>query len=386
MKDDNINNVAIQNSHEYIDLGLSSGNLWATCNIGAEKPEDAGNYYAWGETKPKEQYEENNCKMLNRLIQNIAGDEVYDVARKELGEGWSIPNREDFNELCSECTWTIVEQNGIYGYLVTGVNGNSIFLPGAGCRFSVALINAYEGLYWTSDDTYCLKVSSNGFCIREYDRMYGLCIRAVYKTGNKSTTHAIQKNPITYTPITSIDEEENNQGDMYVDLSLPSGTKWASCNLGANTCEETGIFYTWGEQPATRIGNKYVQNRERENIIENSQFDTAHWNYGGNWHTPTKDDFEELRKHCKWSWTTHNGVKGYKVTGINGNSIFLPVTGFYCGMELDDADTHGYYWSINPDSNFVRDAYFLYFNESGYYIGTGSRYYRRCVRPVYKQK
>lgn len=124
------------NGHEYVDMGLSV--KWATCNVGASKPEDYGDYYAWGETEVKDDYSESNyayCKRsflrtkYDSLGGNIAGTE-FDVARKKWGSTWRLPTHTEQDELINNCTLTWTRQKGVNGYKVTSKkNGNSIFLP-----------------------------------------------------------------------------------------------------------------------------------------------------------------------------------------------------------------------------------------------------------------
>ena len=118
------------NGHEYVDLGLSV--KWATCNVGASKPEDYGNYYAWGETSTKSTYYEINSKTCGKQMNDIKGNSQYDAARANWGGTWRLPTRAELEELKNKCTWTWTAQNGVKGYKVTGPNGNSIFLPAAG--------------------------------------------------------------------------------------------------------------------------------------------------------------------------------------------------------------------------------------------------------------
>ena len=148
------------NGHEYVDLGLPSGLKWATCNVGANKPEDYGDYFAWGELKPKQEYNEQtyehyrsflgiNRKMV--FLGEISGNTQYDTARVKWGGKWRIPTIEELQELCDKCTWTWMSQNGVEGYKVTGPNGNSIFLPAAGHRYGSSLDYAGSGGdYWSS--------------------------------------------------------------------------------------------------------------------------------------------------------------------------------------------------------------------------------------------
>lgn len=149
------------NGHEYVDLGLPSGLKWATCNVGANKPEDYGDYFAWGELKPKQEYTDQtyehyrssflgiNRKMV--FLGEISGNTQYDTARVKWGGKWRIPTEAELQELCDKCTWTWMSQNGVEGYKVTGPNGNSIFLPAAGYRGGSSLYYAgSDGSYWSS--------------------------------------------------------------------------------------------------------------------------------------------------------------------------------------------------------------------------------------------
>lgn len=117
--------------HDYVDLGLSV--KWATCNVGASSPSGRGNYYAWGETGTKSEYEYGNYKyyMDGKIIDigtNISGTK-YDAARVNWGGTWRMPTLEDFEELKNRCTWTWTTQYGEEGFRIMGPNGKSIFLP-----------------------------------------------------------------------------------------------------------------------------------------------------------------------------------------------------------------------------------------------------------------
>ena len=137
--------------YEYVDLGLPSGLKWATCNVGAESPEDYGDYYAWGETSTKSEYTKENSLTYGKSMSDISGNITYDVARKKWGSSWRLPTRSEFEELIDNCEWTWTTQNGKRGYKVTGPNGNNIFLPAAGCRYGSSLDYVGEGgLCWSS--------------------------------------------------------------------------------------------------------------------------------------------------------------------------------------------------------------------------------------------
>ena len=153
-----------QKVHEWVDLGLSV--KWATCNIGADRPEDYGDYFAWGETRPKSTYNWSNCfDCLDdegdswgtyRLggQTRITPTSGHDTARENWCGSWRMPTDEEFEELCDEnkCDWTWTSQGGHKGYLVTSkINGNSIFLPAAGWRSGTdRLFVGVDGYYWSS--------------------------------------------------------------------------------------------------------------------------------------------------------------------------------------------------------------------------------------------
>lgn len=119
-----------------VDLGLSV--YWASCNLGATKPEEYGDYYAWGETSPKSSYTEGNYSYYNKSTAQYIdiGDDIsgtqYDAATVNLGSEWRMPTRTEMSELVDQCTWEWTQVSGINGYKVTGPNGNSIYLPAAG--------------------------------------------------------------------------------------------------------------------------------------------------------------------------------------------------------------------------------------------------------------
>jgi hypothetical protein len=173
------------NGHDYVDLGLPSGTLWATCNVGADTPEGYGNYFAWGETQPKNYYEwstynysygshttitkycYNSNYGYNGFTDNLTTLESSDdAATANWGTGWRMPTEADWRELMNNttCTWTT--QNGVNGRLFTAANGNSIFIPAAGCRYGNGLNYAgSRGYYRTSslDMNYPDDAESFGF-------------------------------------------------------------------------------------------------------------------------------------------------------------------------------------------------------------------------------
>lgn len=167
-----------ENVHECVDLGLSV--KWATCNVGANSPSDYGEYYAWGETNTKSRYDWDNCfdcldsynsgLVDSWIIYKIGGQTQitpisgHDTARENWGGKWRMPTEAEIEELCKKCTWIWTTKNDHKGYLVTGKNGNSIFLPAAGWRFgSVFGSVGIDGSYWSSTLSSSVSKSANLF-------------------------------------------------------------------------------------------------------------------------------------------------------------------------------------------------------------------------------
>ena len=174
-------------------------------------------------------------------------------------------------------------------------------------------------------------------------------------------------------------------GHEYVDLGLPSGLKWAICNVGANLPSEYGDYYAWGETTTKSdysSSNCVTYGQEMGDISGNPQYDAARANWGGTWRMPTKAEFDELLNKCTWRWTTQGGNNGYKVTGPNGNSIFLPAAGYRLGTSLYYAGSFGYCWSSTPNESTTQGAYDLYFGSDYHDTNWHDRYYGRSVRPV----
>ena len=189
--------------HEYVDLGLPSGTLWATCNVGANAPEEYGDYFAWGETEPKDVYNWSTYKWCNGSSTTLTKyctnssygtvdnkkelDPEYDAAYVNWGENWRMPTYDQQTELRTKCTWTWTTQNGVNGRLVTGPNGNSLFLPAAGYRYGSSFGDAGSwGIYWShtlyssnTRNAYGVYFDSGDVDWCNESRCYGFTVRAV---------------------------------------------------------------------------------------------------------------------------------------------------------------------------------------------------------------
>ena len=205
-------------------------------------------------------------------------------------------------------------------------------------------------------------------------------------------------------------------GDIYVFSSVKSFTTedipegavdlglsvlWASCNVGAESPEEYGGYYAWGETEektdyswstykwcngSSTTLTKYCTSSSYGTVDNKTTLDpeddVAHVQWGGNWRMPTLDEMKELINQCTWEWTTMNGVKGYLVTGPNGNSVFLPAAGYRFGTDVDGRGSYGLYRSATLGEDGSDDAFYLLFS-SGYHAWN---FYIRVngypVRPV----
>lgn len=201
--------------------------------------------------------------------------------------------------------------------------------------------------------------------------------------------------------------EEN--GHTWVDLGIPSGIKWASCNVGAEKPEDVGNYYAWGEvfpkDDYSLATYKYANGTSKKDpkltkyctslydgdngFTDNKttldpEDDAAHVNWGGSWRMPTDAEWAELVTNCTWTWTTKNGINGYQVTSkTNSNSIFLPAASYRYDTVLDDVGNIGYYWSSSLYEHYPVNASSLYFGSD--YVSRysyGYRYVGLSVRPV----
>ena len=175
-------------------------------------------------------------------------------------------------------------------------------------------------------------------------------------------------------------------GHDYVDLGL--SVKWATCNVGASTPGDYGNYYAWGETTTKSIytkENSATYGKQMSNIAGNPTYDAARKKWGSPWRLPTNAEFRELIDNCTWEWTTRNGHNGYKVTSKkNGNSIFLPATGWRVGTESNNQGSDGFYWSATPYESPTDYAYNLRFYEGYRDTPWSGRYFGFSVRPVSK--
>ena len=455
--------------YDYVDLGLPSGTLWATCNLGASKPEDYGNYYAWGETETKkryswENYEHGNGNSRSKKLSKYCdiSSEGYngytdsltelqmgdDPAASNWGNGWRTPSKAQWDELLANTTQKWTKQNKVNGCLFTSkANGQTLFIPAAGCyEYRDCLAGGY---YWSRSlhtvspyYVWYLNFNSDDCNVSNYIRFYGFSVRPVrekpeifqimtdYSEEEQkedaafkdcSTIAACEDYLKTYPEGRYVEEVRAKKAELeakaaqtsltgiangheWVDLDLPSGTLWATCNVGASSPEDYGNYYAWGEtstkstydwesyryaQGTTLVDprlTKYCSksfdgnNGFTDNLTTlQASDDAATANWGSGWRTPSKAQWVELKNNTTNTRTTRNEVKGSLFTSKkNGQSVFLPTAG---GRWYSDLDSYGDYWSRSLSEDIVRARYLRVYSEDCY-MGYCVRCEGFSVRPV----
>ena len=413
--------------HAYVDLGLPSGLLWATCNVGADNPEDYGDYFAWGETQTKDaytwstyQYCSGSFNMLTKyctypsygydgftdnLITLLPED---DAAVAIWGNGWRMPTKEEWNELCYNTTVTWTMQNGVNGRLFTALNGNSLFLPAAGCYSNNSLLDlGYEGAYWSSllytDYPYSawkFYFSSGGYnTYNAHSRDNGLSVRAVRSPGQNTTPIGAINGKFTIN--SNGDQVYFSQGNLqYIGSASTPYWKFADHQwdiLGTTTGQNSSSqnvdrdLFGWGTsgynhgancyQPwstSTSYSDYYAYGSSTYNLYD--QTGKADWGYnpiinGGNqanqWRTLTQPEWVYVFN----TRTTSSGIRyaKAKVNNVNG-VILLPDDWSSDTYSLSDINSSDASYSSNTITSsqwsVLEQAGAVFLPAAGYRFGT----------------
>ena len=239
---------------------------------------------------------------------------------------------------------------------------------------------------WQSSDTNVAEVNQSGKVIANANGTCVITCRATDGSGVKATCQVT---------VGSSGQQDNHE---YVDLGLPSGTKWATGNVGASKPEEYGDYFAWGETTPKNTYNwstyfdtddggstfkKYNNNGGLTELLPEDDAATANW--GSGWQMPSSDQIKELcnSSYTTSEWTQLNGVNGRKVTSkSNGNSIFLPAAGSCDAYGLGRAGSNGIYWSSSLYPYDCSYACNLFFSSGDWGLYRNYRYYGQSVRPV----
>lgn len=363
---------------EYVDLGLPSGNLWAACNLGASSPEQYGDYYAWGEVEPKQEYTYPNHKWYkegapsqgftkyNNEDGKLTLEDEDDAVIQKLGNGWRTPTLADFRELTNQKLTTIkkTKLNGVAGYQITSKkNKKSIFIPFAG--FKRDKLQTRE----ISVDEEVAVCMTN---IRRIDYMVYNAWSFAFQNDRIGRYGKLRPDGISIRPVKGPGVPVPNN---CVDLGLDSGLLWAKCNMGTTDPTEPGDYYAWGETSTKKkyYCDNYKHFKVKSNIevlkynekdgkeVLDLNDDAANAYLGVGYRIPTKEDWEELLEDCEWEVVTttlpeivdpsqKKVIARWKVTGPNGNSIVLPTTS---GFKADG-------WGVQPDYDIYYTTANLY--------------------------
>ena len=312
-----------------------------------------------------------------------------------LPDNWTCPSGVTFKsgtydgDRCIECfgyyqkfgasEWEKLEASGV------------VFLPISGARFESTILNMLDyGAYWAATDidpgtAYDFFFTSSRVTIANNIRYYGQSVRLV-RESNNNTDNEDTGDDKPVKPDEGEDSSLNANGHEYVDLGLPSGTLWATMNIGATAPENYGNYYAWGEitTKSSYTSSNYTYSSNPATLPLSKDVASVSW--GGDWRMPTQEELDELLTECTWTWVVKNGLNGYNVTGSNGNSIFLPAAGYRYNSDLKSTASSGFYWSSSICSSNSDNAYALGFNSGYIYWTTGSRDYARSVRPVLSAK
>lgn len=415
----------------YVDLGLPSGNLWAECNLGASSPEAYGDYYAWGEVEPKQEYTKSNHKWYkegapsqgftkyNNEDGKLTLEDEDDAVIQKLGNGWRTPTLADFRELTNQ-KYTTIEKttlNGVAGYQITSKkNGKSIFIPCAGFKNSEKPQTRF-----LSDDEEVAVCMTN---LRRIDNMVYNAWTFAFQNDRIGRYGKRRPDGISIRPVKGPGVPVPNN---CVDLGLASGLLWAKCNMGTTDPTKLGDYYAWAEistkkkySAETYKHYKWADyklkrikkyNAEDGKTVIDPDDDAARVNLGVGYRIPTQEDWEELLDDCIWEPVTitlpeimdpsqTKTIARWKVTGPSGNSIILPMTG---GFEFAGGYSHNdknntYYTTANlspaeklPDDDKYREAVALtwsFFAESDGsvkypWFASTRRVFGIVVRPVF---
>ena len=492
----------------YVDLGLSV--KWARYNVGAAAETNYGDYFAWGELRPKSSYNSDWSNYLwgkGPAFTKYTGSD-YNVLQKEddaayaaLGGKFRMPTLAEIKELLAtkrnttDYTWTwcdgVSEKyqgSGVRGWKIKkNVGGATIFLPAAGYRLggSLNLDGSYVN-YWSSsldaDDTnnaWGLLLTSGGVGTYDYHRYLGFTVRPVHGSGIKVTKVELDEatleldfrgsgkltatvspanasnravvwtssNPYvaevapdgtvtgkepgkaTITVTTSdgghtatceVTVKSNHNGYEYVDLGLPSGLKWAACNVGASSPEEYGDYFAWGEGTAKTdyawatytthskgtdssltkycqvAGYAYNGQTDALTTLEAAD-DAATKLWGGIWRMPTREEIGELlatrsdTQNYKWTWCDGSAEQynnttavGWKIERLSSPeaTLFLPAGGHRSGS-ISYYGPFGGYWSSSLGTDKPSRAWVMSFRSDYALTGIDQRCIGRTVRPVF---
>lgn len=395
------------NNYDYVDLGLPSGTLWATCNVGANAPEEYGDYFAWAEVVTKTSYNWDSyayCNGTGNQLTKYCNQSDYgyngftdaltlllpsdDAAAINCGVDWCMPTDAQWEELIQNTTNAWVTLNGVGGRLFTAANGESIFLPASGCYYGANLVGVggYGG-YWSSSlfidnpsRAWCLNFHSGNGNMSDYDRSSGQSVRPV--RSNPGGTGEAPQGAINgkFTINADGNQVYFSQGNLQY---ISSSNTWRFADNQWDHFGNDSDHFNFG------VGNNLSNNivNGGMGVINWRKLTVDEWNYIFN----TRETISGIR----WAKGVVNGTNGvillpddwntsnYSLNGINGGTynsniissatwissfeskgaVFLPAAGYYNNEYYEGVGDIGYYWSSTPWIDGI--SYFVFFTSDG---------------------
>ena len=421
---------------ELVDLGLSV--KWASCNVGATSPEQQGKTCAWADPAWSGTTDATAPINISASPYDMARAKwggkwriPMDIEIKELIDSctWT------WMTFKGATGYKVTGPNGNSIFLPAS-SGNNYYWSGTRTRAGGNY--AFSLDIYSSGHEYTVSKTANQFTVRPVQGEYPLSVAidsiksvsqvgavVYYSVKGTKNPHNILKTGVIYGTSASLSSSEGTKlessnirdgsysigiiglqvgticycrGYMQIDSTYYYGdvksfttkdyekagdavdfglsVKWASYNVGATTPEEYGGYYGWADATGTKTSTNLddYPSANPPSEISGTEYDIARAKWGGNWRMPTSTEYKELLDSCTWTWTTQNGVKGYKVVGKNGNSIFLPAAGGRGGTEVLNVGSDGFYWSgtlgeidKTLGESDVNRAYCLYFTDYGYH-------------------
>lgn len=456
----------------WVDLGLPSGKLWAEVNVGATSEEERGDYFAWGETAPKTNYnwstyaysngsqytltKYNSSSSYGTVDNKTTLEATDDAATVNFGASAYMPSEADWNELVNNSTITLATRNGVKGQLFVGTNGNSIFLPANGFYNSTSRQYATSyGYYWSSTRYttsyqakrwYFSATDQSTRAVGNMNRFIGMGVRAVRNASSCAAQYTVTANVATgQSAMGSVsgggsycqyqkttlratanagymfkrwsDGETTNPRTVYVtgnatytaefeefvitwvDMGLPSGTLWASVNVGATNMEDYGDYYAWGEltTKTNYSWSTYAHGNSTSNITKYNASDglatlqpvddIATLTYGSGAAIPTATEWLELNNYTNFTTVTQNGVSGALLTStVNGRTLFFPYAGYKVNSTIISNNTASCLWTSTRGSSVANGRHTYINSNTSRQVSTGVERYQgfniRAVKPA----
>ena len=293
----------------------------------------------------------------------------------------------------ASCHKETIELSPIAKFDIVLTRGDKSMNKSAVTEFSARVLVEYE---YDTIEHKCMFVENASDGVYMYDAARSDVMSVRKETPFRVYVEAVIDNNLVYgesetltagneAVIVSIVLNSDDVSGIYIDLGLPSGTLWAQCNLGAKRPEQYGTYYSWGETATKDLfsWDTYSIGNELDSLAYlDASHDAAVANWGGNWRMPSREDFEELNASCTREWTTRNNVKGYLLTGSNGNSIFLPAAGGRGENNIYEGGSCGFYWLNSAYADDTEFAWGFILDEESFYETSYYRMYGQTIRPV----